>query len=254
MQERVFKRKVLDANILKEMHANNVGYSKHSKDRFIPFRFDKSNYVECKLFKKILNFSSNTTFFGGTGCKKLMELLSEIVIDSRSSKIALNRHYALTRLQWCDRTLRHNLQILEEIGFLTAFKNKKGYVFLSMHDFTKIEDYEHSGLNGESNLPNNFFLGICGYLKKLFKKLKDRAFKLANKHGVFFLNIPRYFQMQNFNNIFLEFVSVNNPCLSYNRLTYDQLVGKKIPNIKCSYQQAIVKKNIHRALDELSMD
>ncbi|GAA9857567.1 hypothetical protein VN0622_06420 [Helicobacter pylori] len=129
MQERVFKRKVLDANILKEMHANNVGYSKHSKDRFIPFRFDKSGYVECKLFEKILNFSSNTTFFGGTGCKKLMELLSEIVIDSRSSKIALNRHYALTRLQWCDRTLRHNLQILEEIGFLTAFKNKKGYVF-----------------------------------------------------------------------------------------------------------------------------
>ncbi|GCF04824.1 hypothetical protein HPK22_01656 [Helicobacter pylori] len=149
-----------------------------------------------------MNFSSNTTFFGGTGCKKLMELLSEIVIDSRSSKIALNRHYALTRLQWCDRTLKHNLQILEEIGFLTAFKNKKGYVFLSMHDFTKIEDYEHSGLNGESNLPNNFFLGICGYLKKLFKKLKDRAFKLANKHGVFFLNIPKHFQMQNFNNIF----------------------------------------------------
>ncbi|GAA8716945.1 hypothetical protein HpHA136_02770 [Helicobacter pylori] len=215
MQERVFKRKVLDANILKEMHANNVGYSKHSKDRFIPFRFDKFGYVECKLFKKILNFSSNTTFFGGTGCKKLMELLSEIVIDSRSSKIALNRHYALTSLN--------------------------------------IEDYEHSGLNGESNLPNNFFLGICGYLKKLFKKLKDRAFKLANKHGVFFLNIPKYFQMQNFNNIFLEFVSVNNSCLSY-RLTYDQLVGKKIPNIKCSYQQAIVKKNIHRALDELSID
>ncbi|GAA6963776.1 hypothetical protein AOH362_04650 [Helicobacter pylori] len=73
---------------------------------------------------------------------------------------------------------------------------------MSMHDFTKIEDYEHSGLNGESNLPNNFFLGICGYLKKLFKKLKDRAFKLANKNGVFFLNIPKHFQMQNFNNIF----------------------------------------------------
>lgn len=122
-----------------------------------------------------------------------------------------------------------------------------------MHDFTKIENYEHSGLNGESNLPNNFFLGICGYLKKIFKKSKDRTFKLANKHGVFFLNIPKHFQMQNFNNIFLEFVSVNNPCFSY-RLTYDQLVGKKIPNIKCSYQQAIVKKNIHRALNELSID
>ncbi|GAA9568269.1 hypothetical protein UBN66_00150 [Helicobacter pylori] len=202
MRERVFKRKVLDANILKEMHANNVVYSKHSKDRFIPFRFNKFGYVECKIFKKILNFPSNTTFFGGTGCKKLMELLSEIVIDSRSSKIALNRHYALTRLQWCDRTLRHNLKILEEIGFLTAFKNKKGYVFLSMHDFTKIENYEHSGLNGESNLPNNFFLGICGYLKKLFKKLKDRVFKLLNKHGAFFLKIPKHFQMQNFNNIF----------------------------------------------------
>ncbi|WP_100972700.1 hypothetical protein KVD47_06780 [Helicobacter pylori] len=253
MRERVFKRKVLDANILKEMHVNNVCYSKHSKDRFIPFRFDKFGYVECKLFKKILNFPSNTTFFGGTGCKKLMELLSEIVIDSRSSKIALNRHYALTRLQWCDRTLRHNLKILEEKGFLTAFKNKKGYVFLFMRDFTKIEGYEHLGLNGESNLPNNFFLGICGYLKKLFKKLKDRVFKLSNKHGVFFLKIPKHFQMQNFNNIFLEFVSVNNPCLSY-RLTYNQLVGKKIPNIKCSYQQAIVKKNIHRALDELSID
>ncbi|GAA6774499.1 hypothetical protein AOH105_02700 [Helicobacter pylori] len=51
----------------------------------------------------------------------------------------------------------------------------------------------------------------------------------------------------------MEFVSVNNPCLSY-RLTYDQPVGKKIPNIKCSYQQAIVKKNIRGALDELSMD
>ncbi|GAA7884563.1 hypothetical protein HpMS199_02840 [Helicobacter pylori] len=48
-------------------------------------------------------------------------------------------------------------------------------------------------------------------------------------------------------------MSVNNPCLSY-RLTCDQLVGKKIPNIKCSYQQAIVKKNIRGALDELSMD
>ncbi|MCQ2810188.1 hypothetical protein JT098_07370 [Helicobacter pylori] len=122
-----------------------------------------------------------------------------------------------------------------------------------MHDFTKIESYEHSGLNGESNLPNSFFLGICGYLKKLFKKLKDRVFKLLNKHGAFFLKIPKHFQMQNFNNIFLEFVSVNNSCLSY-RLTYEQLVGKKIPNIKCSYQQAIVKKNIYRALEELSVD
>ncbi len=45
MQERVFKRKVLDANILKEMHVNNVCYSKHSKDRFIPFRFDKFGCV-----------------------------------------------------------------------------------------------------------------------------------------------------------------------------------------------------------------
>ncbi|PDW36427.1 hypothetical protein BB423_07995, partial [Helicobacter pylori] len=196
---------------------------------------------------------SNTTFFGGAGCKKLMELLCEIVIDSRSSKIALNRHYALTRLQWCDRALRHNLQILEKIGFLTAFKNKKGYVFLSMHDFTRLKDYEHSGLNGESNLSNNFFLGICGYLKKLFKKLEDKAFRLKNKHGVFFLKIPKHFQMQNFNNIFLEFVSANNSCLSC-RLTYNQLVGKKIPSIKCSYQQAIVKKNIYRALEELSID
>ncbi len=79
MQERVFKRKVLDANILKETHANNVCYSKHSKDRFIPLKFDKFGYVECKLFKKILNFPSNTTFFSGTGCKKLMELLCEIL-------------------------------------------------------------------------------------------------------------------------------------------------------------------------------
>ncbi|MCQ2925137.1 hypothetical protein JT257_06860, partial [Helicobacter pylori] len=69
----------------------------------------------------------------------------------------------------------------------------------------------------------------------------------------FFLKIPKHFQMQNFNNIFLEFVSVNNPCFSY-RLTYEQFVGKKIPNIKCSYQQAIVKKNIYRTLEELSVD
>ncbi|WQY13233.1 hypothetical protein KVK20_04815 [Helicobacter pylori] len=46
MRERVFKRKVLDANILKEMHANNVSYSKYSKDRFVPFRFNKFGYVE----------------------------------------------------------------------------------------------------------------------------------------------------------------------------------------------------------------
>ncbi|WP_120841782.1 hypothetical protein [Helicobacter pylori] len=64
MQERVFKRKVLDANILKEMHANNVCYSKHSKDRFIPFIFDKFGYVECKIFKPPKQKSQISLVFG----------------------------------------------------------------------------------------------------------------------------------------------------------------------------------------------
>lgn len=62
-----------------------------------------------------------------------------------------------------------------------------------MYDFIKIENYEYLGLNGESNLFNSFFLGICGYLKKFFKKLKDRVFKFLIKYGVFFLKIFKYF-------------------------------------------------------------
>lgn len=41
-----------------------------------------------------------------------------------------------------------------------------------MHDFTKIEDYEHSGLNGESNLPNNFFIRNLWVFEKTFQEIK----------------------------------------------------------------------------------
>lgn len=77
------------------MYLNNVCYFKCLKDRFIFFKFDKFGYVECRFFKKILNFFSNIIFFGGIGCKKFMEFLSEIVIDFRSFKIVLNCYYVL---------------------------------------------------------------------------------------------------------------------------------------------------------------
>ncbi len=178
-------------------------------------------------------------------------MLCKLAMCVSNNKIALDRHYAHYALQIVPRTLRMQLDILEEVGLISLIKGKHRYAYIYLKDYRKLSNYQPVGLNKKANIPTPFFLAILAYSKKIVQALKEVAFKIKGRHGLFKLKSPKdRGRMRRFNDVILEFSPLDDPNTTI-FITYEQLTGKQIPSMKCFYQVAIVKKNLKEGLKNL---
>ncbi|MFC3847621.1 integrase [Helicobacter baculiformis] len=235
----------LDFKDLKQMWNANVAYSKGTKNHYFRWQED----IDYKIFDANALCESALLFYGSSGCRQLYFLLCKLATRSKSNKIALDRHYASYALQIMLRTLRLNLDILEKVGLISLVKGKKRYAYIYLKDYRELETYKSVGSNKKANMPTPFFLTLLAYYREIAKALKEVALKLKGRHGYYVLKFPRdKGRMRRFNDVILEFSPLDDPNTTVS-MTYEQLTGKQIPNMKCFYQIAIVKKNLKEAFD-----
>ncbi|WP_104705789.1 integrase [Helicobacter suis] len=244
-----YTRKIIKPNLnskdLKQLQNANIQYSKKTKEHYFKYTQD----IDYKLFNiALLCDEHGTSFYGSFGAKQLFFLIAKIALQAKSNKIALDRHYAHYALQIVPRTLNLNLNILQDKGFIKLIKGKHRYTYIYLNDYRQIKGYTDTGINKRANIPTPFFLAILAYAKKIVQALKEVAFKIKGRHGLFTLKSPKdRGRMRRFNDVILEFSPLDDPNTTI-YITYEQLTGKQIPNMKCFYQLAIVKKNLIEAL------
>ncbi|GAA9052454.1 hypothetical protein Taitung234_02080 [Helicobacter pylori] len=232
----------LDKDELNTLYKANLAYTKNTHEHYFKFKKD----LDYKLFNpSIMHEQGFISFVGGQGAKRLLDILYKLAFNAKSNKIALDRHYAKMFLQVVARTLRKNVNILKEQGFIEVIKGKQRYLYVYLKDYRELESYNYIGANQKNNIPSPFFLQIMRFLEKFAKEIK--RVKINNKECV--MHIPSQELMQRVNNVVLKFTPISNPNTTYT-LSYKDLTNKDIPSNLCFYQTAIVKKNLLKALKD----
>ncbi|RVZ93945.1 integrase [Helicobacter pylori] len=232
----------LDKDELNTLYKANLAYAKNTHEHFFKTKKD----LDYKIFNpSIMHEQSFISFVGGQGAKRLLDMLYKLAFNAKSNKIALDRHYAKTFLQIVARTLRKNVNILEEQGLIEVIKNKQRYLYVYLKDYRELEGYNSVGANKKSNIPSPFFLQIMRFLEKFAKAIE----KVTINKKECIMHIPSQELMQRANNMVLKFTPISNPNTTYT-LTYKDLTNKDIPSNLCFYQTAIVKKNLLKALKD----
>ncbi|BAW56355.1 integrase/recombinase [Helicobacter pylori] len=159
----------LDKDELNTLYRANLAYAKNTHEHFFKTKKD----LDYKIFNpSITHEQSFISFVGGQGAKRLLDMLYKLAFNAKSNKIALDRHYAKTFLQIVARTLRKNVNILEEQGFIEVIKNKQRYLYVYLKDYRELEGYNSVGANKKNNIPSPFFLQIMRFLEKFAKEIK----------------------------------------------------------------------------------
>ncbi|WP_231223843.1 integrase [Helicobacter pylori] len=232
----------LDKDELNTLYKANLAYAKNTHEHYFKFKKD----LDYKLFNpSIMHEQGSISFVGGQGAKRLLDILYKLAFNAKSNKIALDRHYAKMFLQVGARTLRKNVNILKEKGFIEVIKGKQRYLYAYLKDYRELEGYNYIGANQKNNIPSPFFLQIMRFLEKFAKEIE--RVKINNKECV--MHIPSQELMQRVNNVVLKFTPISNPNTTHT-LSYKDLTNKDIPSNLCFYQTAIVKKNLLKALKD----
>ncbi|GAA9922631.1 hypothetical protein VN0844_03130 [Helicobacter pylori] len=159
----------LDKDELNILYRANLAYAKNTHEHFFKTKKD----LDYKIFNpSIMHEQRFISFVGGQGAKRLLDMLYKLAFNAKSNKIALDRHYAKTFLQIVARTLRKNVNILEEKGFIEVIKNKQRYLYVYLKDYRELESYNSVGANKKNNIPSPFFLQIMRFLEKSAKEIK----------------------------------------------------------------------------------
>ncbi len=246
-----YTRKIIKPNLnskdLKQLQNANIQYSKKTKEHYFKYTQD----IDYKLFNiALLCDEHGTSFYGSFGAKQLFFLIAKIALQAKSNKIALDRHYAHYALQIVPRTLRIQLDILEEVGLIALIKGKHRYAYIYLKDYRKLSNYQPVGLNQKANIPTPFFLAILAYSKKIVQALKEVAFKIKGRHGLFTLKSTKdNGRMCRFNDVILEFSPLDDPNTTI-FITYEQLTGKQIPNYEVLLPACYCQEKSHRSFKE----
>ncbi|GAA8493292.1 hypothetical protein KKKH51_02930 [Helicobacter pylori] len=128
----------LNSKECQEMFLDNVKFSKKTQQ----FYFQNYPDVNVEIFRKVVEDRFYSTLFGGVWSRRLYRELCELALSSKSNKIALSRHYYTQVHQCVDGSLRNAINDLEAQGLIEAVKNKPGYVYIYLKDFTKIRSFK----------------------------------------------------------------------------------------------------------------
>ncbi len=151
--------------------------------------------------------------------------------------------------QCVDRSLRNAINDLEAQGLIEAVKNKPGYVYVYLKDFTKNKEFQGSKFN-KNTLPSPFFLKIINFLQKNTQRLKSVKYRVNNQ--ICELKEIVFSKFRQFNDLLFSFNPLNDTQTIFT-LNYKSLSKKALPSNKCPYQKAIVLKNLQRAFNRLSV-
>ncbi|MGL2800927.1 hypothetical protein ACQJ9Y_07825 [Helicobacter pylori] len=235
----------LNSKECQEMFLDNVKFSKKTQQ----FYFQNYPNVNVEIFRKVAEDRFYSTLFGGVGARRLYRELCELALSSKSNKIALSRHYYTQVHQCVDRSLRNAINDLEAQGLIEAVKNKPGYVYVYLKDFTKNKEFQGSKFN-KNTLSSPFFLRIINFLQKNAQRLKSVKYRINNQ--ICELKEIVFSKFRQFNNLLFSFNPLNDTQTIFT-LNYKSLSKKALPSNKCPYQKAIVLKNLQRAFNRLSV-
>lgn len=150
------------------------------------------------------------------------------------------------------------LNDLEKLGLLIYKKLKGDLVWVEMLDYTQAESYKET-INARINQkkPKRFYREVQLRIEKIIKAKQESKNKEVLLNGEYQEIIIKEFNnkkelMQN-EDVYIRVLEKYKNLIFEKRISYQDLVGKELPNLKCHYHRAIVNKKIKVALnlDEL---
>lgn len=181
---------------------------------------------------------------------ELRDILWSLQIEN--GMIVINQRKKTYEFDVTNRTIKNWLFELQKFGFI-EFKYKRfDLCYIQMKDYTKLQilyPKTHKE-NGEPIFPSRFYKDVQLIIKNTIKDFKDKTLMFENEKVVV-CDFSNRNELSFTQSIYIKTKLLNDEQFEHN-ITYENLVGKSLPNLKCNFAQAIIKKRIKKALEDCS--
>lgn len=213
-------------------------------------RFDLSKF-ELQTFHNNSNLRSFFKTYKNSKIYLFYLELKDILWDlqAKNGMIIINQREKTYEFDVTSRTIKNWLYELQELGFIEFRYKKFDLCYIQMKDYTKLQilyPKTHKE-NGEPILPSRFYKDVQLIIKNAIKDFKDKTLVFENEKIVVcdFLNRNELSFAQS---VYIKTKLLNDEQFEHN-ITYENLIGKPLPNLKSNFAQAIIKKRIKEALE-----
>lgn len=173
-------------------------------------------------------------------------------LQAKNGMIVINQRKKTYEFDVTDRTIKNWLYELQELGFI-EFKYKKfDLCYIQMKDYTKLEilyPKTHKE-NGEPILPSRFYKDVQLIIKNAIKDFKDKTLVFENEKIVV-CDFSNRNELSFAQSVYIKTKLLNDEQFEHN-ITYENLIGQPLPNLKSNFAQAIIKKRVKEALEYCS--
>lgn len=173
-------------------------------------------------------------------------------LQAENGMIVINQRKKTYEFDVTDRTIKNWLYELQELGFI-EFKYKKfDLCYIQMKNYTKLQILypKIHKENGEPILPSRFYKDVQLIIKNAIKDFKDKTLVFENEKIVV-CDFSSRAELSNMQSIYVKTKLADDSHFEHN-ITYENLVGQPLPNLKSNFAQAIIKKRIKEALEYCS--
>ncbi|MDO7253087.1 hypothetical protein [Helicobacter cappadocius] len=173
-------------------------------------------------------------------------------LQIKNGMIAINQRKKTYEFDVTDRTIKNWLYELQELGFL-EFKYKRfDLCYIQMKDYTKLQilyPKTHKE-NGDPIFPSRFYKDVQLIIKNAIKDFKDKTLVFENEE-VILCDFSSRNELSFAQSVYVKTKLANDEQFQHN-IIYEDLVRQPLPNLKCNFAQAIIKKRIKEALEHCS--
>lgn len=199
------------------------------------------------------HYSKLTNFFKTYKNSKIYLFYSELrnilwEDKPKNGLICINQREKTYNFDVTSKTIKNWLIQLQKLNLIDFKYNFKDVCHIQIKNYENLEilNPPTQKESGEDILPTRFYKNVQLIIKNVIKEYKTKTLLFENEK-VFVSEFDNKKELASSQNVYLKIKLTDDECFE-RQITYEHLVGKPLPSIKCNYHQAIIKKRVNAAL------
>lgn len=215
----------------------------------------RENEVDYTIFdtKGDLKYRKEASLYGGIGARDTYFELCDLAFKTGGNVIAVRREYLMAILERATRTIRLNINTLQEMRLIEVVNNKHGFVYVALKDWREAMEYQERDYFKRTIRPTFYYQEANRILRNLSGYFCSKKFKFKGKFALgtegkhFRLKSASISRMKYFNDVLLEFSPIDDSSTTFT-FSYAQITGHQLPSLEACYRRGIIEKRLSQAL------
>lgn len=200
------------------------------------------------------HYSKLTNFFKTYKNSKIYLFYSELrnilwEAKPKDGLIFINQREKTYNFDVTSKTIKNWLIQLQKLNLIDFKYNFRDVCYIQIKNYENLEilNPPTQKESGEDILPKRFYKDVQLIIKNAIKEYANKPL-LIEDEKVLVSEFDNKKELASSQNVYLKIKLADDECFE-RQITYEHLVGKPLPSLKCNFHQAIIKKRVNETLE-----